>query len=55
MNSIAATYFRDENVEYPKNRFKKTYNDYFAARNIPDGEAVTKLSKIYHTRISILN
>lgn len=51
MNSIAATYFRDENVEYPK----KTSNDYFAARNIPDGEAVTKLAKIYHTRISILH
>lgn len=51
INRILTTNFCDKNEDCPKNTIPKTFEDWFAARNIRGDVALANLAKISRTKI----
>lgn len=52
-NWFAAIKFRDLNLDYLKNIIAKTFEDWFAAKNIPNDKAFVNLAKNSRTWIKV--
>lgn len=53
MNWFAATYFHDQDVDYPEKNIRKTFENWFNARKILEEKALMNLSKICLLKVDL--
>lgn len=53
MNWFAATYFHDQDVDYPEKNIRKTFENWFNARKILEEKALMNLSKICQLKVDL--
>lgn len=53
MNWFAATYFHDQDVDYPEKNIRKTFENWFNGKKILEEKALMNLSKMCQLKVDL--